>query len=99
MVKDIFGFDYKWEAYTPINFRKFGHYVLPILFGRELIGRIEPKFNRKIDTLEIIGFWIEPCYRWNSEARNAFLIYLEEFQKYIKSKHIKWLCDAPKWDL
>lgn len=94
MVKDIFGFEYKWEAYTPVSSRKFGHYVLPILYGLEFIGKIEPKYNKGI--LEIKGFWIEPNYRWNNEASKDFWKYLEEFQNYLKSKNAKWFCDAPK---
>lgn len=97
MVKDIFGFDYKWEAYTPISSRRFGHYVLPILFSREFIGRIEPRFNRETNTLEIRGFWTETGCEWNSEAQKAFLRYLGEFQRYLRGKHTKWLCKAPKW--
>lgn len=96
MVKDIFGFEYKWEAYMPVSSRKFGHYVLPMLYGLEFIGRIEPKYNKEGGILEIKGFWIEPNYKWDKETSQSFWKYLEEFQNYLNSKNTKWLCDAPK---
>ena len=42
----LFGFQYKWEIYTPQAKRKYGYYVLPILLNDRLIGRIEVE-NRK----------------------------------------------------
>lgn len=88
MIKDIFGFEYKWEAYTPIGSREFGHYVLPVLYGSEFIGRIEPKYNPAEKRLEIKGFWIEPTCKWDKEKEEALKSYLDEFHGYlgIKSK-------------
>lgn len=96
MVRDIFGFDYKWETYTPINSRKFGHYVLPILYGSEFIGRIEPRFNREESAMEIRGLWLEPGFKWDDEARKSFQMCLERFQKYLGGKCVSWLCKAPR---
>ncbi len=96
MVSDIFGFDYKWETYTPVESRKFGHYVLPILYGTEFIGRIEPVLNRDKGVIEIKGLWMEPSFKWDDEARKSFRMCLEEFQKYLGGKHVSWLCKAPR---
>jgi uncharacterized protein len=51
MIEDIFDFDYRWEVYSPKAKRKYGYYVMPILFGFDFIGRIDPKANRKSSTL------------------------------------------------
>ncbi|MFH1751862.1 MAG: crosslink repair DNA glycosylase YcaQ family protein, partial [archaeon] len=95
MVKEIFGFEYKWEAYTPIHKRTFGHYVLPVLCGTKFIGRIEPKHNKKENVLEIKGFWLEKNVEWNNELEKALKDNLKCFQEYLQAKTITWNCKKP----
>jgi uncharacterized protein YcaQ len=57
--KKLFDFDYKWEVYTPARLRRWGYYVLPILYGDDLVARLEPKLDRASGTLRILGFWLE----------------------------------------
>lgn len=57
--KILFGFDYVWEVYKPEHQRKFGYYVLPILWGDRLVARFDSKFDRTTRTLIILGFWLE----------------------------------------
>jgi len=87
MIKNIFDFEYKWEVYTPKHQRKFGHYVLPILYGDKFIGRIEPR--QVGDTLEIRGLWLEPDFQWNEVVDKSFYSYLEKFKKYLNVQKIK----------
>lgn len=60
LVRSLFGLDYKWEVYVPEAKRRHGYYVLPILFGDRLIGRIEPRFERRTGTLHVVGVSLEP---------------------------------------
>ncbi|PKL14683.1 MAG: winged helix-turn-helix domain-containing protein [Spirochaetae bacterium HGW-Spirochaetae-8] len=71
LVERLFGFDYTWEVYAPQAKRKFGYYVLPVLHGEELIGRVEPVRNRKTGLLEIRGCWFEPAVVDVQEKRAA----------------------------
>jgi uncharacterized protein len=57
--KVLFGFDYIWEVYKPVHLRKFGYYVLPILWGDRLVARFDSKFDRTSGTFIILGFWLE----------------------------------------
>ncbi len=57
--KKLFDFDYVWEVYVPAHKRRWGYYVLPILYGDDLVARLDPKLDRKTMTLEIKGFWHE----------------------------------------
>lgn len=57
--RKLFDFEYKWEVYTPAHQRRWGYYVLPILYGDDLVARLDPKLDRTTMTLEIKGFWEE----------------------------------------
>lgn len=57
--KKLFDFEYKWEVYTPAHKRRWGYYVLPILYGDDLVARLDPKLDRKTGTLHILSLWLE----------------------------------------
>lgn len=59
----LFGFDYTFEAFVPERKRKYGYYVLPILDGDRLVGRLDPKLDRERSRLAIRGVWWEPGAR------------------------------------
>jgi len=59
LLRSLFGFDYVWEVYVPEAKRRWGYYVLPLLFGDRLVGRIEPRIDRRNDTLRVLGLWWE----------------------------------------
>jgi uncharacterized protein len=56
----LWGFRYRLEMYVPKPKREYGYYVLPILQGDRLIGRIDPVLDRKTGVLHIKGIWWEP---------------------------------------
>jgi uncharacterized protein len=53
----IFGFRYRLEMYVPKAKREYGYYVLPLLVGDELVGRVEPVFDKESRTLRVLGAW------------------------------------------
>jgi len=58
-LRALYGFDYVWEVYVPEQKRRWGYYVLPILYGDRLVGRIEPRYDRGTRTVRILGLWWE----------------------------------------
>ena len=56
----LFDFEYRLEMFVPKAKRRYGYYVLPILRGDRVIGRIEPAFDRKERVLRVKGIWWEP---------------------------------------
>jgi uncharacterized protein YcaQ len=56
----LWGFRYRIEIYVPAAKREYGYYVLPILQGDRLVGRIDPVFDRKPSVLRINAVYAEP---------------------------------------
>ncbi|HST13286.1 MAG TPA: crosslink repair DNA glycosylase YcaQ family protein [Gaiellaceae bacterium] len=55
----LWDFFYRLEMYVPKAKREYGYYVLPILKGDRVVGRIEPLHDRKAGTLTVLGTWWE----------------------------------------
>jgi uncharacterized protein YcaQ len=53
----LWGFRYRLEMYVPRAKREYGYYVLPLLVGDRVVGRAEPRFDRRAKTLELLGAW------------------------------------------
>jgi uncharacterized protein YcaQ len=56
----LWGFRYRLEMYVPKAKREYGYYVLPILHGDDIVGRIEPVYDRKTRVLTVNNVWWEP---------------------------------------
>jgi uncharacterized protein len=59
LLGSLFEFDYVWELFFPESKRRFGWYVLPMLFRDRFVGRIEPRIDRENRTVQILGLWWE----------------------------------------
>jgi uncharacterized protein YcaQ len=59
-LKQRFDFDYALECYTPSSKRKHGYFVLPVLFGDEIVGRLDPKADRPEKTFVVRRLAIHP---------------------------------------
>jgi uncharacterized protein YcaQ len=87
--KKLFDFEYIWEVYTPVHKRRWGYYVLPILYGDDLVARLDPKLDRTTMTLEIKGFWHEDdAPLKDEEFANAFAKGLVRFAKFLGAKKV-----------
>lgn len=87
--KKLFDFEYKWEVYTPAHQRRWGYYVLPILYGDDLVARLDPKLDRQTMTLEIKGFWHEDdAPVKNPDFANALAKGFIRFANFVNAKKI-----------
>ncbi len=59
LISALWDYQYSWEIYTPVEKRKYGYYVLPVLYGQNLIGRMEAVANRQNSTLDVKNIWYE----------------------------------------
>jgi len=67
----LFGFDYTIEIYVPEARRKRGYYAMPILAGDQIIGTVDPKFDRASKTLVVNRVVLEPGEQFTEAARKA----------------------------
>jgi uncharacterized protein len=59
LLATLFGFDFVWEGFFKPEKRRWGYYVLPIVFGDRFVGRIEPRIDREGNRVEVLGLWWE----------------------------------------
>lgn len=79
LINELFGFDYTWEIYTPAIKRKFGYYVLPLLYGESFMGRAEIIAERKTGTLVVKNIWYEKGVQQTMQLRTALNRCLQRF--------------------
>jgi uncharacterized protein YcaQ len=86
----IFDFDYRWEVYTPKKKRKYGYYVLPVLYGDNLCARIDPEFDKKTRIFTVRNWWWEDGVKPDQEMNAALQSCLEDFLVYLDAAGIKY---------
>ncbi len=59
-VARLWDFDYVWEVYKPARKRRWGYYVLPVLYKDRFAGRFDGKFERRTGTLRVLSYFEEP---------------------------------------
>ena len=59
LIEALWDYRYSWEIYTPAEKRKYGYYVLPMLWGSRFIGRVEAAADRKTAALIVKNIWYE----------------------------------------
>jgi uncharacterized protein YcaQ len=91
-LRSLFGFDYLWEVYVPAAKRRWGYYVLPIWYGDRLVGRIEPRIERRSDALRIAGLWWEDGFDPLAEPGfgEAFAVALEAHRAFGGVAKVVW---------
>ena len=92
LLGSLFAFDYVWELFTPPAKRRWGWYVLPMLFRDRLVGRIEPRIDRAGSRVEVLGLWWEDGFEprraegFVGAMRDALRAYL----RFAGAKHLEW---------
>jgi uncharacterized protein len=59
LLGSLFDFDYVWELFLPPDKRRWGWYVLPIVFRDRFVGRIEPRIDRERARVQVLDVWWE----------------------------------------
>jgi uncharacterized protein YcaQ len=88
--EQLFNFNFRIEIYVPKDQRKYGYYVLPILHGDTLIGRLDPLMDRKNKRLTINAIYPEPGVQITGEAGNAVRRSIEDLAAFLGAKDIAY---------
>jgi uncharacterized protein YcaQ len=84
-----FGYDYRFEAFTPRPKRRYGYYVLPLLEGDRLVGRLDAKLDRQSAALLIQGLWWEPGVAASRPRRAALDEALARLARWLEATEVK----------
>ena len=93
LLRELWNFEYIWEVYVPEAKRRWGYYVLPILYGERLVGRIEPRLERAAKTLRVLHLSWQPDFdpRADELFISAMKAALEAYQAFVGATRIEWM--------
>ena len=89
MLKDLFGFDYRWEVYVPADKRRYGYYVLPVLYGDRFIARFEPVQDKLGGALVIKNWWWEAGINPSPGMQSELVACVRRFMDYLGLEHLQ----------
>ncbi|MGE5550813.1 MAG: DNA glycosylase AlkZ-like family protein [Bacteroidota bacterium] len=87
-LEDLFGFNYRWEIYTPARKRTGGPYTMPILYGSDLVGRLNARFERKTKQLLVEGITYEPGIRGEKSLTRAVAEELDRLREFLGAARV-----------
>ena len=86
----LFDFFYRIEIYTPPAKRQYGYYVMPILHGETLIGRVDPKMDRQANRLVINAIHLEPGVELMGATQTAVTNAIESLASFLGADAIDY---------
>jgi uncharacterized protein YcaQ len=84
------GFDYHFEVFVPEAKRQYGYYVMPVLEGDQLVGRVDPQFQRDSGVLAIRRVYWEPNIRVTRARRRQLEEAAIRLARIIGAEQIEW---------
>ena len=94
LIESVWDYRYSWEIYTPAVKRKFGYYVLPMLYGQNLAGRIEATADRNNQTLFVKNIWFEPGVRMTKKLEGLIASAVRRLARFNECSRIEGLQEA-----
>ncbi|MFE0458891.1 winged helix-turn-helix domain-containing protein [Kitasatospora sp. NPDC058965] len=90
LTERLWGFDFRNEMYVPKARRTYGYYLLPILHGDRLVGRVEPRVDRRRRVLAVAGLWLEPDVRATAALRRAVTGELADLAAFVGATAVEY---------
>lgn len=79
----LFGMRVVLEIYTPEAKRRWGYFVMPVLRGDALVGRVDPRFDRARGVLEVRALHLEPGVRLDPAFRRDLTAALRDLARFL----------------
>jgi len=95
-VKNLFDFDYTLECYLPKAKRNYGYFSLPILWGEQFVGRLDPKAEHKKKLLVVRNLVFEPHFQMSDEFIDEFGNALMEFAQFNQCEKLEFENISPE---
>jgi uncharacterized protein YcaQ len=89
LVRWIFDFDYTWEVYKPVAERKYGYYVLPVIYGDRFVARFDPSYDKQGGDLIIANWWWEEGVVPDGAMEAALVDCFQAFRRYLGASGIR----------
>jgi uncharacterized protein YcaQ len=89
LVKEVFDFEYRWEVYKPVAERRYGYYVLPVLYGDRFVARFEPGKESVGKTIVIKNWWWENEITPSEEMQQSLHQCFRNFLNYLDKNNLK----------
>ncbi len=91
----LFGFDYVHEQFLPKGQRRFGTYVLPVLWGSRFIGRVDPRMDRENERLLINSVHAEPDAPADGEVSSEIAETVARLAGFLGAKEVAYSSRVP----
>lgn len=92
---DMWNFYYRIEIYVPAAKRQYGYYVLPILHGDQLIGRISPRMDYKKRVLTVEAVYLEPGVPAAEPTGRAVQQTIHQLAHFLQAKEVRFEPNRP----
>lgn len=92
----LWGFVFRNEMYTPKHKRQYGYYLMPILHGERLVGRISPRRDRKRGVLVVDGIHLEPNVRAGVALRRAVTQQIAALAQFVDAPSVEYGPDVDR---
>ncbi len=89
LMRQLFKFDYVWEIYKPADTRRYGYYVLPVIYKDGFVARVNLAFNKKTRMLSIEDWWWEQGVTPDDAMRAALIAAFQAFMRYLDTRQLQ----------
>lgn len=94
--EEIFDFHFRIEIYVPKAERQYGYYVMPILYGDRLIGRLDPKMDRKSKKLIVHNVFSEPAAPADPRVGQEIAQAIEALASFLDATTVDYSGNVPR---